>query len=172
MGHAQRREVNFIKPDCHSSSLLHHSAPACFNLPIRHTPLIKPTPLTCALCSALAAFKPQLHTHSLPDCSRWLHQTLRRFSAWSPCSDPTCLRLSWSPGISSAFRPDHDPHLSLSGSAPLAIRWYLVLQSECYSCLLCDFLYFCDSDYFFTEGVQDWVSWTLLTSVLVWFGWS
>jgi len=32
--------------------------------------------------SALAVFKPQLHTHSLPDCSRCLHQTLQRFSAW------------------------------------------------------------------------------------------
>ena len=140
-----------------------------FNLPVRHNPLIKPTPVL----SGLAAFKPQLHAHSLPDCSQCLQQTLQRFSAWSPGFDPACLRLSCLNNLLEI--PDHDPRLSLSGfclSTPMAIQWLpdSALQSECYSHLLCGFLQLCDSDYSFTEEVRDWVSRTLLISVLIWFG--
>ena len=106
-------------PRCHSSSLPHHSAPACFSLPIRHTPLIKPTPLTCALCSSTLT-----HWQIVLDaCTRLSSVPLPDLPVLTMlASDCPALPISWKSPQPSV--PDHNPHLSLSGfclPAPLAI---------------------------------------------------
>ena len=78
-------------PRCHSSSLPHHSAPACFSLPIRHTPLIKPTPLTCALCAALAAAPHSLIATLFLMLAPGSPAFLCLISRFWPCLPPTVL---------------------------------------------------------------------------------